>query len=131
MTPAPAVSSSSISFTQHAPPEVARREHSMSTESQDPHVVQLPVSSALAEYLQRMQTLGAVQGTAGALELNPTLAPVLAALHHVLAGGEVEIRISRGGQSTLVQELQMHAERSISETNALIQQASLVGDVAV
>jgi hypothetical protein len=103
----------------------------MSTESQEPRIVQLPVSSSLAEYLQRMQTLGAVQGTAGALELNPTLAPVLTALHHVLAGGEVEVHIARSGQSTLVQELQQRAERTLAETNALNQQAGIVGDVAV
>ncbi|HEX8698568.1 MAG TPA: hypothetical protein VF815_07015 [Myxococcaceae bacterium] len=103
----------------------------MSNDSQEPRVVQLPVSSALAEYLQRMQELGAVQGTAGALELNPTLAPVLNALHHVLAGGAVEVRITRGGQSSLVKELQEHAERTLTETNELSQEAGLVGEVAV
>jgi len=103
----------------------------MSTASQDPHVVQLPVSSALAEYLQRMQMLGAVQGTAGTLELNPTILPVLNALHHVLAGGAVEVHITRGGQPALVQQLQEHAERTLEETNVLSQLTGLVGEVAV
>jgi len=103
----------------------------MSTDSPQPRVVQLPVASALAEYLQRMQTLGAVQGTAGTLELNPTIAPVLNALHHVLAGGAVEVRVTRGGQSALVQELQEHAARTLEETNVLSQEPGFVGDVAV
>jgi hypothetical protein len=103
----------------------------MSTESQQPHVVQLPIASSLAEYLRRVQELGAVQGVVGAFELNPTIAPVLTALHHVLAGGAVEVHITRSGQSTLVQELQERAARTIEETNVLNQQDGLVGDVAV
>ena len=68
-----------------------------SAEAEGPRVVHLAVSSALAEYLHRVQMLGAVQGTRGGLELNPTLAPVLKALHHVLAGGEVEVRPAAAG----------------------------------
>jgi hypothetical protein len=103
----------------------------MSTHSETPRLVHLPVSSALEEYLRRVQTLGAVEGTGGALELNPTLAPVLTALHHVLAGGEVEVRIVRNGQSTLVQELQERAARSFEETNALKQHSGVTLNVAV
>lgn len=103
----------------------------MSSDSQSPRLVHLPVSSALQEYLRRVQTLGAVEGTGGALELNPTLVPVLKALHHVLAGGEVEVRITRDGQATLVQELQERATQSFEETNALNQQPGVEVDVAV
>lgn len=103
----------------------------MSTDSREPRVVQLPVSSALAEYLQRMHALGAIQGTVGALKLNPTIAPVLKALHHVLAGGAVEVHITRSGQSVLVKELEERAARTIRESNVLSQQPGIVGDVAV
>jgi len=104
-----------------------------SAEAEGPRVVHLAVSSALAEYLHRVQMLGAVQGTRGGLELNPTLAPVLKALHHVLAGGEVEVRITRTGQSALVQELQERAARTIEETNVLNDEGGVdsLGDVAV
>jgi hypothetical protein len=104
-----------------------------SAETEGPRVVHLAVSSALAEYLHRVQMLGAVQGTRGGLELNPTLAPVLKALHHVLAGGEVEVRITRAGQSALVEELQERAARTIDETNVLNDEGGLdyLGDVAV
>jgi hypothetical protein len=112
-------------------PELIRREQSMSTESAAPRVVNLPVSSALQDYLRRVEELGVVEGADGALALNPTLAPVLAALHHVLAGGEVEVRITRTGQATLVKELQERAARSFEETNALNQQPGTEVDVAV
>jgi hypothetical protein len=103
----------------------------MSTESQAPRVVHLPVSSALREYLRRVQMLGAVEGLGGALELNPTLAPVVQALHHVLAGGEVEVRILREGQPSLVKELEERAVRCFEETNALNQPPGSEVEVAV
>lgn len=104
-----------------------------SAEAEGPRVVHLAVSSALAEYLHRIQMLGAVQGSRGGLELNPTLIPVLKALHHVLAGGDVEVRITRAGQSALVKDLQERAARTLEETNVLNDEGGLdsLGDVAV
>lgn len=104
-----------------------------SAEAEGPRVVHLAVSSALAEYLHRLQMLGAVQGTRGGLELNPTLVPVLTALHHVLAGGEVEVRITRAGQAALVKDLQQRAARTIEETSVLNDEGGpdYLGDVAV
>jgi len=122
----------SASSTQNAPPAVARGGPPTSTRSQPAHVVQLAVASALAEYLHRVRMLGAVQGTLEGLELNPTIVPVLTALHHVLAGGEVEVRITRGGQAALVRELQERASRTLEETNVLNEEEpDYLGDVAV
>lgn len=123
----------SSTSTQHAPPGAARGEPPPSTEAEGPRVVHLAVSSALADYLSRVRMLGAVQATRGGLELNPTIAPVLLALHHVLAGGEVEVRITRGGQSALVRELQERAARTLEETQVLNDEGEpdFLGDVAV
>ncbi len=84
-------------------------------------LVQLTCASALGEYLKRVQDLGAVEGHYGAIELNPTLQPVIEALHHVLAGGEVEVRVVRGGQPDIFMDLQQRAARATEETNALHQ----------
>jgi hypothetical protein len=77
------------------------------------------VASALEGYLARAQELGAVEGTGGALALNPDLMPVLQALHHVLAGGEVEVRIIREGNLDIVNELNLRAEDATEEANTL------------
>ena len=42
-------------------------------------LIQLSFASALGDYLKRVQDLGAVEGQHGAVELNPTLQPVLEA----------------------------------------------------
>jgi len=81
----------------------------------------LALSSAFGEYLKRVQDLGAMEGQHGAVELNPTLQPVLEALHHVLSGGEVEVRVVRGGQPDIFQELQERAAKATEETNAINQ----------
>ncbi len=86
-------------------------------------LIQLSFASALGEYLKRVQDLGAVEGQHGAVELNPTLQPVLEALHHVLSGGEVEVRVVRGGQPDIFLELQQRAAKATEETNALNQPA--------
>jgi len=83
----------------------------------------LALSSAFGEYLKRVQDLGAMEGQHGAVELNPTLQPVLEALHHVLSGGEVEVRVVRGGQPDIFQELQERAAKATEETNAINQPA--------
>jgi hypothetical protein len=75
-------------------------------------------SSAMEEYLQRMRELGAVEGPDGAVELNPSLKPVLEALHHVLSGGEVEVRVHRYGQPDIFQELQARTVQVTLEANA-------------
>jgi hypothetical protein len=77
------------------------------------------LASGLEGYLQRAQELGAVEGTGGALSLSPALRPVLQALHHVLAGGEVDVRILRPGNMDLVSELDQRAEDATQEANAL------------
>jgi hypothetical protein len=107
------------------------REHRMSNDSEDPGIVQLSFSAALGEYLERVRELGAVEGLQGAVEINPTLQPVLEALHHVLAGGEVEVRIVRDGQQQIFEELQQRALQATQETNAINQAPGTVVVTAV
>jgi hypothetical protein len=93
----------------------------MNDVSDSQRIIQLSLAAALGEYLQRVRELGAVEGTDGAVEISPTLQPIVAALHHVLAGGEVQVHIVRGGQADIFQELQQRAEHATAETNALNQ----------
>ncbi|WP_224368597.1 hypothetical protein [Hyalangium versicolor] len=93
----------------------------MNDGSEQHGIVQLSLSSALGEYLERVRQLGAVEGVDGAIELSPSLQPVLEAMHHVLAGGEVEVRVVRDGQQDIFQELQRRATHATEQTNALNQ----------
>jgi hypothetical protein len=94
-------------------------------------IVQLSFSAALGEYLVRVQELGAVEGLEGSVEISPSLKPVLEAMHHVLAGGEVRVHIVRGGQQEIFQELQQRAIQATEETNALNQPYGKAVDIAV
>ncbi|WP_241757834.1 hypothetical protein [Myxococcus landrumensis] len=88
-----------------------------------PRLVALPLASAVSDYLQRIQELGAVEGPHGHVGLTPALEPVLEALHHLLAGGEVEVRITRRGHTPLVQELRQRVDDATRQVNQLQQQA--------
>jgi hypothetical protein len=103
----------------------------MNNGGQDPGIIQLSLSASLGQYLQRVRELGAVEGLQGAVQLNPTLKPVIEALHHVLAGGEVEVRILRGGQQEIFQELEQRAIQATQETNLLNQPPGTVVVTAV
>jgi hypothetical protein len=103
----------------------------MSTENHPRRIIQLSFASALGEYLERVRDLGAVEGHNGFVEINPTLQPVVEAMHHVLAGGEVEVRVVRNGQSDIFRELQHRAARATSETNALNQSSGTMVVTAV
>lgn len=84
-----------------------------------PHVINLTLTRSLGAYLLRAQELGVVEGTERALVLNPAIQPVLEALHHVLAGGEVAVRIVRGGNPDLVEELDRRAARALLDAHTL------------
>lgn len=73
--------------------------------------------SELTAYLARCNELGAVEGPLGARTLNPALRPVLEALHHLLAGGEVSVQLLQRGNADLVNELNLRAERVTEESS--------------
>lgn len=103
----------------------------MNNGSQDPDIIHFSLSAALGQYLQRVRELGAVEGLQGAVQINPTLKPVLEAMHHVLAGGEVEVRIVRSGQQEIFQELEQRATQATQEANLVNQPPGTVVVTAV
>ena len=95
--------------------EVAR-EH---VEVGEPKLVTRETTSNAYAYQMRLLQLGAVEGALGNLAINPDLRPVIEALHHVLAGGIVEITIAQAGNRDLVEELNRRVERATAEANAI------------
>lgn len=82
-------------------------------------VTHLTLASGIGEYILRVQELGVVEGTSGAVELHPSLKPIMEALHQVLAGGEVELKVVHRGNPDIVNELNRRAEQGVQEANTI------------
>ena len=85
----------------------------------EPKLVTRETTSNAYAYQMRLLQLGAVEGALGSLAINPDLKPVIEALHHVLAGGTVEITITQAGNRAIVEELNRRVERATTEVNAI------------
>ncbi|SEU22013.1 hypothetical protein [Stigmatella erecta] len=90
----------------------------MSTGSKNVPVA-APFTPAVEAYLQRVRALGAIEGSGETLAFSPHVQPVLEALHHVLAGGEVEVRILSAGQAGIVEELRALTGQVLAEAKTL------------
>jgi hypothetical protein len=69
------------------------------------------------DYLRSLHELGAFEGRLGNQSLSAELVPLLEAIHHVLAGGSVEVKVTRAGNSKVLAELDDKAGRVLRETN--------------
>jgi hypothetical protein len=88
----------------------------------------LPVSPSLAvpgvaplgrDYLSPLVALGLYEGPRGNLALSPTLAPLVNVLHHVLAGGEVQVLVTSPGHADIREDLDRRLACATVEANAL------------
>ncbi|MCP3099306.1 hypothetical protein LZ198_10525 [Myxococcus sp. K15C18031901] len=105
-------------------PVIDDRRAEQEQDSRPPHLVEVPLASAVDGYLRRLQELGAVEGADGEVGLHPALAPVLEALHHLLAGGEVAVHVTRPGVPAIVEELRGRVDEATREVNQLQSLAS-------
>jgi hypothetical protein len=85
-------------------------------------VTRAMVASAQA-YMIRLLQLGAMEGTLGDLDLNPSLKKLIEAIHQVVAGGEAEVKLVEAGESQVVQELNSRLEQAIKDGNSINRQA--------
>ena len=93
------------------------------TEVQEPQLVTRQTAASAKAYMMRLLQLGAIEGAGGEMDINPLLKPTIEALHHVLAGGKVEIKFIEAGEAQVIQELNRRLEHVTEETNAMNQQA--------
>ena len=87
-----------------------------------PPVVGVNLTSSSHEYLVRLHDLGLFEGTVGATRVHPELKPVIDALHHVLTGGKVELRVVQPGNADLKKDLDGQLAQSIKDTNQVNRQ---------
>jgi hypothetical protein len=72
----------------------------MATSVATQNIVQVQLTSESYRYLLRLLDLGVLQGTAGALTINPSVRPLIDCLYEVLAGGSVQITAATAGTPT-------------------------------
>ncbi len=88
-----------------------------------PSTVNYQLGSKTYAYLQRVLQLGAAEGTLGDMKLSPELAPLVAAIHEILAGGHVEVEVVREGNLDIVEELDRRLDEGEREANAINERA--------
>lgn len=96
-----------------------------------PTLVQVPFARSLYEYFYRALDLGALEGPLGQFDVAADLLPLIDAVHHVLAGGEVKIEVTRKGNPDLVKELSQLRKRGRDDSNAINRESGYYATPAV
>src|SRR5262245_44179364 len=91
-------------------------------EEREPKLIKRETVASADGYMIRLLQLGAMEGALGEMNICSVLKPVLEAMHHVLTGGEVEIKLVAEGNSLLVQELNGRLEQATQDLNAINRQ---------
>jgi len=84
-----------------------------------PRVVGHVLAYKLNEMMYRLNELGLSFDGAGTATINPELGPVVDALFHVLAGGEVEVTVKHRGNPDIVRELEQRLADGLAEANEI------------
>lgn len=88
-----------------------------------PRTVGYQLASQTYEYLMRLIDLGIFEGAVGEMTLNPTVQPILTALHQVLSGGEVKIEVVHRGNPDIINELNSRLADAGTESNEINKKA--------
>ncbi len=79
---------------------------------------QMPVTQSTLEWFEALYKGGAViYDPDGGVRLNPKVREAMAAMHQILAGGDVEFVVKRKGDATF-ERLEAQFDRALEETNA-------------
>ena len=98
---------------------MSRYENPNAPEVTDATTVAYTLSSETYAYIRRLIELGAVEGSLGQMKPADFLAPVVEALHTVMAGGEVAIETTRRGNPDIVRELNERVASATHESNVI------------
>lgn len=84
-----------------------------------PTIVGINLVSETYEYLSRLLDLGALEGPLGRMDINASLKPVVEAMHHVLTGGAVEVKVRRRGNPDLMKNLDLLLKNGCKKANEI------------
>ncbi|MCK9460053.1 MAG: hypothetical protein M0R80_10475 [Proteobacteria bacterium] len=78
---------------------------------------QMPVTKTTLEWFEALYAAGAlIYGPDGTVSLEPKVREVIAAMHQVLAGGDVRLEVVRQGDATYA-KLEELFDRAVSESS--------------
>jgi predicted GTPase len=84
-----------------------------------PAVVNQLATLGVVDYLRKLYELGALEGTLGAQSVSEELMPIIEAMHHVLAGGSVELKVTKSGSAKIVADLNDRFGQAMLESNEI------------
>lgn len=85
----------------------------------DPQIIQVSMGLQSYLYVRKLLENGALDGALGQMQLSPEIQPLIEAMHHVLAGGEATVQVTRPGNPALVQTFLDAASAATSEGNVI------------
>ena len=84
-----------------------------------PRLVGYNLASQSLAYMMRLLDVGMVEGPLGDAKLNPRLMPLLEGIHHVLAGGSVEVKVVTPGSPDVYNDLMRRQAAAGVEANEI------------
>jgi hypothetical protein len=96
-----------------------------------PTIVQVPFTRSLYDYFYRALDLGALEGPLGEFDVAEDLLPLIEAVHQVLAGGAVEVNVTRRGNPDIVRELRRRREQGRDDSNVINRKSGYYATPAV
>ncbi len=84
-----------------------------------PGVIGLQITPTMLTYFERLLELGIFQGPVGNQQINPSLQPLIEAVHNVLAGGTVTVQTTTPGNAQIVSELDGLAADGLADGNEI------------
>lgn len=88
-----------------------------------PTTVSYAIASETYGYVKRVLDLGAIEGALGEMKVSPEIDKLFQAIHEVLAGGEVEVKVVRRGSPDIVRDLNQRLAAGAREANEINKQA--------
>ncbi len=77
------------------------------------------LTPALYQYLNRLIELGIFEGPIGNMSINPSIQPLVDAIHQVLAGGSVNVQVTTPGSAAIVAELADLIQEGTDQANEI------------
>lgn len=87
---------------------------------------QITTTVAGEAYFKRLMELGVFEGVPNNMKVSAECKPLIEALHHVLAGGQVSVEVTTPGNQKVFGDLQDRLDKTFQQANAINSPGTLV-----
>jgi hypothetical protein len=84
-----------------------------------PRLIGYNIAYSMYEYLEKLIDLGMIEGPLGHMDLSAKIKPLVEAMHHVLAGGTVNVQVATPGNPQVVAKLTQMLKEARDDGNAI------------